>query len=298
MNEQTDKEQHLSVADQCDATATNDLAASILVDAGNGTLRQLLNDAADAIRAGWRAQPTAEGGIKWQCGPLVSGFTAPQPSSVHQAETPGGDTYAEYKAWADAASQCDKEPHTELRKSWAPGQRWQTRIPAFTEWFDLTVPPAWFWYAEYRRHPEDVSTTSQADSAQAPASGEVVGWLPVHSNGHKFYGAPLKTEAEAKQYINQVHQSSDNVTLIARPFTWIATPPAEIQDKLQKRMLNKLTDDTTRVREEREAFKAAHRHLELDEVYDAWGQPMFKHSHVEASWLGWIARAARKQGGE
>ncbi len=45
--------------------------------------------------------------------------------------------------------------------------------------------------------------------------------------------------------------------------------------------------------EEREAFKAAHRHLGLDEVPDAWGQPTFKHSHVEASWLGWIARAAR-----
>lgn len=44
---------------------------------------------------------------------------------------------------------------------------------------------------------------------------------------------------------------------------------------------------------ERTAFKAAHQHLELDEVPDAWGRPMFKHSHVEASWLGWIARAAR-----
>ena len=44
---------------------------------------------------------------------------------------------------------------------------------------------------------------------------------------------------------------------------------------------------------ERKAFKAAHRHLELDEVPDAWGRPMFKYSHVEASWLGWIARAAR-----
>lgn len=44
--------------------------------------------------------------------------------------------------------------------------------------------------------------------------------------------------------------------------------------------------------EERKAFKAAHRHLELDEVPDAWGRPTFKHSHVEASWLGWIARAA------
>ena len=43
--------------------------------------------------------------------------------------------------------------------------------------------------------------------------------------------------------------------------------------------------------QERIAFKDAHRHLELYEVPDAWGRPMFKHSHVEASWLGWIARA-------
>ena len=45
--------------------------------------------------------------------------------------------------------------------------------------------------------------------------------------------------------------------------------------------------------QERIAFKEAHQHLELYEVPDAWGRPMFKHSHVEASWLGWIARAAR-----
>ena len=47
--------------------------------------------------------------------------------------------------------------------------------------------------------------------------------------------------------------------------------------------------------QERIAFKDAHRHLELDEVPDAWGRPMFKHSHVEASWLGWIARASHGQ---
>ena len=47
--------------------------------------------------------------------------------------------------------------------------------------------------------------------------------------------------------------------------------------------------------QERIAFKDAHRHLDLDEVPDAWGRPMFKHSHVEASWLGWIARASHGQ---
>ncbi len=47
--------------------------------------------------------------------------------------------------------------------------------------------------------------------------------------------------------------------------------------------------------QERIAFKDAHQHLELYEVPDAWGRPMFKHSHVEASWLGWIARASNGQ---
>lgn len=51
-----------------------------------------------------------------------------------------------------------------------------------------------------------------------------------------------------------------------------------------------MTDKTDS--KEREKFKAAHPHLELDEVPDAWGRPAFKHSHVEASWLGWKSRAS------
>ena len=47
--------------------------------------------------------------------------------------------------------------------------------------------------------------------------------------------------------------------------------------------------------QERIAFKDAHRHLELYEVPDAWGRPMFKHYPVEARWLGWIARASHGQ---
>jgi hypothetical protein len=39
-----------NVASQCAATATSDIAASVLVDGGSGTLRALLNDAAAALR--------------------------------------------------------------------------------------------------------------------------------------------------------------------------------------------------------------------------------------------------------
>jgi hypothetical protein len=42
-------EDFLNVASQCRATATSDLAGSIAVDDGSGTLRELLNDAAYVI---------------------------------------------------------------------------------------------------------------------------------------------------------------------------------------------------------------------------------------------------------
>ena len=55
-------EQYLNVASQCAATATSELAKNVLVDDGSGTLRELLNDAADAIRAGWGQPAPAETG--------------------------------------------------------------------------------------------------------------------------------------------------------------------------------------------------------------------------------------------
>ena len=46
----TDAQRYLNVASQCAATATSELAKNVLVDDGSGTLRELLNAAADAIR--------------------------------------------------------------------------------------------------------------------------------------------------------------------------------------------------------------------------------------------------------
>ncbi|MDN8066295.1 hypothetical protein [Burkholderia vietnamiensis] len=44
--------------------------------------------------------------------------------------------------------------------------------------------------------------------------------------------------------------------------------------------------------DERAAFKVAHPHLDLSEKPDAWNRPAFVHSHVDAMFAGWQARAA------
>ncbi len=44
--------------------------------------------------------------------------------------------------------------------------------------------------------------------------------------------------------------------------------------------------------DEREAFRAAHSTLDLNEKADAWGRDQFLYSHVEATWRGWQAGAA------
>lgn len=53
------------------------------------------------------------------------------------------------------------DPHAELRKTWAPGQRWQCRAPGESEWcdiddFGLRCQPSWDADCEYRSHPDDI----------------------------------------------------------------------------------------------------------------------------------------------
>ena len=146
-----------------------------------------------------------EGGIKWQCGPLASGFTAPHPAAM-----------------AMAGSQ--------------------------------------------------------------PAPDEII-------NMAREQGLP-ETEIEGVFRVNADDLCRVAAAILAAgvPADSVTTPAGERENLALRRMLCVAHAGA-------EAFKAAHRHLGLDEVPDAWGQPTFKHSHVEASWLGWIARAARKQGG-
>ena len=44
-----------------------------------------------------------------------------------------------------------KDPHAELRKTWAPGQRWQTRVKGATDWLHLRDDPCWHSDQEYRQ---------------------------------------------------------------------------------------------------------------------------------------------------
>jgi hypothetical protein len=43
------------------------------------------------------------------------------------------------------------DPHAELRKTWAPGQKWQTRHRRATEWVYVGGVPAWHPDQEYRK---------------------------------------------------------------------------------------------------------------------------------------------------
>lgn len=53
-----------------------------------------------------------------------------------------------------ASGPLQNDPHHELRKTWAPGQRWQRREPG-RDWVD-TVKPSWLENVQYRRHPSDI----------------------------------------------------------------------------------------------------------------------------------------------
>lgn len=55
------------------------------------------------------------------------------------------------------------DPHAEMRKTWAPGQRWQVRAPGNRNWGDFNGKPSWSCHLEYRRHPEDVGRLAEPE---------------------------------------------------------------------------------------------------------------------------------------
>lgn len=67
--------------------------------------------------------------------------------------------------------------HSELRKTWAPGQRWQVSADGGQSWDDLsTTEPRWSMRLDYRRRPDDAPAVPSPSPTCAPAPDD--GWLP------------------------------------------------------------------------------------------------------------------------
>lgn len=143
----------------------------------------------------------------------------------------------------------------------------------------------------------------QAPADAAPSAGAVAGpddidaialtrYKVVHSHDSMFHRfAVVAGDGKQQLYLGRETECQNMARKFAGAFLDGAFYQANITPSTQA------AGGVPAVEREQEriAFKDAHRHLELYEVPDAWGRPMFKHSHVEASWLGWIARASRGQ---
>jgi len=89
-------------------------------------------DRPDAI-AKWGTPPAAESGIKWQCGPQASGFTAPQTDSqpaqagrAHKDRTPElhvGDSA--FESWYSTYNPAHKSDKQRASDAFAAGVEWE-----------------------------------------------------------------------------------------------------------------------------------------------------------------------------
>ena len=79
------------------------------------------------------------------------------------------------------------DPHAELRKTWAPGQRWQCRTHGEDEWVEFTETPKWHPGLRYRRHPDDIDPSKPwyPDDSGEWAEGHPRG-LPPHTEISDF----------------------------------------------------------------------------------------------------------------
>lgn len=74
----------------------------------------------------------------------------------------------------------DADPHAELRKTWAPGQRWQVSWWGIGGWVDCSETPEWHAVHSYRRHPDDVPAVARPSPTCAPLPNDTP-WYPDDS---------------------------------------------------------------------------------------------------------------------
>lgn len=110
------------------------------------------------------------------------------------------------------------DPHAELRKTWAPGQRWQMKT-TFNKWKDLATPPGWHSNVEYRRHPDDID---QPPKPWYPdGSGE---WVEVPADCME---CPVPKNCKVQTILLRERQRAvayNPVSATAGNFSWDRTP--------------------------------------------------------------------------
>lgn len=102
------------------------------------------------------------------------------------------------------------DPHAELRKTWAPDQRWQFRgKKAAGDWSNVVGVPLWDAGVEYRRHPDDI------DPPKPWYPDENADWVEVSSDlrakpaelqDNDFVEFLYRGERQQKSYVKGVGQ--------------------------------------------------------------------------------------------
>ncbi len=116
------------------------------------------------------AQPDADGWIDWKGGdrPMnasevvevrfrdgIIGGKRLAASWVWRHTADDNDIVA-YRIHKPAEPEKAAEPHAELRKTWAPGQRWESSYGPGDDWTEVCAsPPNWYQDKLYRRHPDE-----------------------------------------------------------------------------------------------------------------------------------------------
>lgn len=102
-----------------------------------------------------------------------------------------------------------KYPHAELRKTWAPGQRWQTSHDGVKWGEPFTAQPKWWPNLKYRRHPDDVAPPKpwypDENTDWVEVSNDLT-TMPAALRPSDFVEFLFRCEREAKFYIKGYEQ--------------------------------------------------------------------------------------------
>lgn len=118
-------------------------------------------------------------GQRWQCsytpGEWEDMFT--EPLGWHEPSWMRNVSYRRHPDDVVVSESVDPspDPHAQLKKAWAPGQRWQFRCYESEDWRDVAGNPAWNPHVAYRRHPDDIA------GAKPWYPDESADWVEVHA---------------------------------------------------------------------------------------------------------------------